>query len=74
MPNKVRVQFDFTPEALERVDVIQEKIGVSTRAEVIRNALKVYEWFVGLSPEQIIEIQELTGEMIYRIPVKTLVS
>ena len=43
---KERVQFDFTPEALERLDEIKKKTGARTRAETIRNALRIYEWFV----------------------------
>jgi hypothetical protein len=43
---KERVQLDFAPEALERLDQLKELTGASTRAEIIRQALRLYEWFV----------------------------
>lgn len=74
MSNKVRLQFDFTPDALKRVDEMQRKLDVPTRSEVIRSSLKIYEWFIQLDPEQVIEVQEHDGTVVYRIPVKTLLS
>lgn len=71
---KVRVQFDFTPESLKRVDEMQQKSGASTRAEVLRNALKVYEWFMQLDPEHKIEVRDQESNVVYRIPVRTLLS
>jgi metal-responsive CopG/Arc/MetJ family transcriptional regulator len=43
---KERVQFDFSREALRRLDDVKEKTGATTRAEVVRNALRLYEWLV----------------------------
>jgi hypothetical protein len=43
---KVRVQFEFTPEALARLEALKLVTDASTRAEVVRNALRLYEWFV----------------------------
>ncbi len=44
--DKERVQFDFAPEALDRIDDMKDRIGATTRAEVIRQALRVLEWFI----------------------------
>lgn len=41
-----RVQLDFTPEALERLRQIKEMADAKTNAEVVRNALRLYEWFL----------------------------
>ena len=41
-----RVQLDFTPEALERFREIKEMVEAKTNAEVVRNALRLYEWFL----------------------------
>jgi hypothetical protein len=41
-----RVQFDFAPGALARVDKLVEITEAPTRADVVRNALRVYEWLV----------------------------
>jgi len=41
-----RVQLDFTPEAFERLWEIKEMAEAKTNAEVVRNALRLYEWFL----------------------------
>lgn len=46
----VRVQFDFSREALSALDELVAELNVKTRAEVIRRALEVY-----------IEIREAKG-------------
>ena len=46
MQDKSRVQFDFTPDALQTLDVLKEKLSLSSRAEVIRYALKVLQWIL----------------------------
>lgn len=43
---KERVQLDFTPEALQKLEEIQKAVGATTRAEVIRNAIRLYSWFI----------------------------
>ncbi len=48
---KTKVQFDFTPEALDKLDSLKGLVGAATRAEVIRNALRLYEWFVNENKE-----------------------
>ena len=72
---KQRVQFDFSPEALKRLEGLQERVEASTKAEVIRNALKIYEWFTTqVDPEYVIEVQDKEGKAIFRIPAKILLS
>lgn len=44
MPDKSRVQFDFTPDALQTLDSIRAMLSLSSRAEVIRYALKTLQW------------------------------
>lgn len=41
-----RIQLDFTPESLERLRQIKEMAGAKTNTEVIRNALRLYDWFL----------------------------
>ena len=47
-PSRRRIQLDFSPEAYERLIEIKEKSKVRTNAEVVRNALQLYEWFLDL--------------------------
>ncbi len=41
-----KLQFRFSVEAIKRLDHLKEKSSSSTRAEVIRNALQVYEYLI----------------------------
>ncbi len=43
---RVRVQLDFSPEAAKRLDEIKEKAGAKSRAETVKNGLRLYEWFL----------------------------
>lgn len=40
---KTRVQFDLPPQSMERLLKLKEKTEASTYAEVLKNALRVYE-------------------------------
>jgi hypothetical protein len=42
--DKNRVQFDFTDEALGALDDLKAKLGLSSRAEVIRYGLRILGW------------------------------
>jgi metal-responsive CopG/Arc/MetJ family transcriptional regulator len=65
MKEKERVQFDFTPEALRRLDAIKEKTGATSRAETLRNALRLYEWFINeTNPESTVKILDKEGEVV----------
>jgi hypothetical protein len=72
---KQRVQFDFSPEALQRLEDLKTKMDAPTKAEIIRNALKIYEWFATqVDPNYIVEIQNQEGKAIFRIPARVLLS
>ena len=43
---KRRIAFDLSPEALEQLEALQHQAGAATRAEVVRNALRLYAWFL----------------------------
>lgn len=72
---KQRVQFDFSQEALKRLETMQERLEASTKAEVVRNALKLYEWFTTqIDSDSIVEVQDKEGKVMFRVPVKVLLS
>jgi predicted transcriptional regulator len=56
--NKKRLQFDFSDEAVERIDFIAEKMNASSRAEVIRRSLEILD--------NIIKWKESGGELILK--------
>jgi hypothetical protein len=71
--SKQRIQFDFTTESLKRLAELKEKTDASTKAEVVRNALRLYEWFVNqIEPNSIVEIKDREGKTLYKIPVDRL--
>ena len=41
-----KLQFRFSADAVERLDGLKNKTYSSTRAEVVRNALRLYESFM----------------------------
>jgi metal-responsive CopG/Arc/MetJ family transcriptional regulator len=41
-----RIQFEFPPDAVERLDRIKQETNSSSYAELVRNALRVYEWLI----------------------------
>ena len=41
-----RIQFEFSSEAFERMEKLKEKTKARTYAELIRDALRAYEWMV----------------------------
>lgn len=43
---KTRIAFDLTAEALEELDNLQEKAGLNNRADLVRNSLRLYAWFI----------------------------
>jgi hypothetical protein len=44
MTDKMRVQFDFPPDALNQLDQLRDETQVSSRADVVRYALRVLQW------------------------------
>jgi hypothetical protein len=41
-----RVQIDFSPPAYARLDSIRERSDAQSNAETVRNALRLYDWFL----------------------------
>ena len=58
---KYRVQLDFSEEAFKELNALQERLGVPSRAEVVRNALALLRWIcekVGDEDYQIVARKE----------------
>jgi len=41
-----RIQFDFSANMMERLDRLKQSVDASSYAEVVRDAIRVYEWFL----------------------------
>jgi len=73
--SKQRIQFDFTPEAFRRLEELQAKMDAPTKAEVVRNALKICELFVSeFGPGYTIEVKDSNGNIVLKGPTKILLS
>ena len=69
---KERVQLDFTEEGLQQLDEMKNLAGATTRAEVIRNALRLYDFFLTeVKPEYTVNIED-NGEKIMNFKAKLL--
>ncbi len=69
---KERVQFDFSEEMLQKLDDIMKKTGAATRAEAVRNALRVYDWFIDTDPDDHIKVIGENNEVIQAFKAKLL--
>jgi hypothetical protein len=70
---KIRVQFDFTPNAYARLGEIMNKSGAASRAETVRNALSLYEWFINeVDPDDTIQVKSPDGEITSSFKAKLL--
>jgi hypothetical protein len=68
---KKRLQFDFTPDAVERLEALKERVQAGTNAAVVRNALGVYEFMIGkLDAGYDIELVNKDGERTQLMPLK----
>jgi metal-responsive CopG/Arc/MetJ family transcriptional regulator len=70
---KERVQLDFSADSLERLEKLKERVGASTRAEVIRQALRLYEWFINeTEPESTVLILDRENEIAAKFKASLL--
>ena len=63
-----RLQLDFSQEAYERSAQIKEKSEARTNAEVVRNALRLYEWFLDLKRKNA-KIHVVEGDTIKEVEI-----
>ena len=71
--NKERLQFDFSTEALKRLDDIKEKTEASTRAETVRQALRLYEWLVNeVDPDYTIKVYDKNSKLLTSFKARLL--
>ena len=60
------LQLDFSQEAYERLAQIKEKSEARTNAEVVRNALRLYEWFLDLKQKNA-KIRVVEGDTVKEV-------
>jgi len=66
MPDSRRIQFEFSVEAMERLDALRAASKASSYAEVVRDAVRLYEWYV-TQRDQGFEIGLLKDEQLVKV-------
>ncbi|KKN31047.1 hypothetical protein LCGC14_0827970 [marine sediment metagenome] len=61
-----RLQLDFSSEAYARLLEIRTKADASSNAEIVRNALRLYEWFLE-QRESNSKIHVITGDVVKEV-------
>lgn len=70
---KQKIQFEFSIEALNKLDALKEDIDAPTRADVMRRALRLYEWLVTkVDPDFLVIVQDKEGREVYKTLAETL--
>ena len=67
---KEKLQFEFSAEAVRRLDELKDRLDGTSRAEVVRNSLRLYEWIYNLlEAGYILELREARpGESVITGP------
>ncbi len=66
-PERVRVQIEMSSRALDQLDELVLSTDASSRAEVLRNALKVYGWLVDQRQEYEISLLKKKDDQEFEV-------
>jgi Arc/MetJ-type ribon-helix-helix transcriptional regulator len=67
--NKIRVTVDLTPELNERLEQLTKAVGAASKADTIRDALRVLEYFAEQHLQGCEFFQQKAGESARPIPL-----
>ena len=67
-----RLQLEVPERVLESVNALKERTGVGSQTDVVRNALRLYEWYIEeFGEERAIEIHAQSGK-VEKVPLVLL--
>ncbi len=69
MQDKNRLQVDIEAG---RMDALLKQTGATSRAELLRDALRAYEFLADIPPDQKIEVRDREGNLIFYGSAKLL--
>jgi arginyl-tRNA synthetase len=75
--DKQRLQVEFSNEALDRLEMLQDKLKLEKKADVVRAALKILDWVTHLTDydkDSVVVIQKKDGTELYRTGVGSLLK
>jgi hypothetical protein len=67
MNDKKRIQFDFTDKAFDRLKELRDKNKAKSMAEIVRNALRIYDFLLEMKTEGY-EVKLHKGEEAIKLP------
>lgn len=68
-----KIQFEFSAEALRRLERLEAETEATSKAEVIRRALKIYDWIVSqLDSEDTLTVKDQDGNELFKSQVSML--
>lgn len=62
MPGKIRLQFDFGPEAVKELDEMKNQMNLTSRVDVVKQALGLLQWALDTKKEGWELLAEKSGE------------
>lgn len=62
----MQITLDFSEDATQRLEEIKRKANTDSNAEVIRNALRIYEWHIAQT-ERGYEIGLVRGDVLEKV-------
>jgi len=65
MPEEKRVQIDISSDTRGRLERLKAEIGSTTRAQIIRDALRVYSIFAMLNDNDTVELIDQNGNVLF---------
>lgn len=64
--DRYRIQLDFSPKTYARLLELRNRSETRTNAELVRNALRLYEWFLD-QKEHGAKVQVVDGEQVREV-------
>ena len=67
--SRQRLQLDFSSEAYQRLEELRKKADARSNADVVRNAIRLYEWFLEQKRGEFNRIQVSDGKTVKEIEI-----
>jgi hypothetical protein len=62
-----RLQLDFSAEAFQRLEDIRVMARANSKAEVVRNAIRLYDWYLTNVKQQGAKLQVIDGTSVRQV-------
>jgi hypothetical protein len=64
-----RLQLDFSADAFRQLEEIRQLSRASSKAEVVRNALRLYEWYLKAVKQNHAKLQVVEGSSVKQVEI-----